>query len=68
MFWQTSIRSRVMAVVEEKIQEAQNAYDAEQEELLDQFEKALDDLHAKMKSEKEGLIEKHVQSIIKKIL
>lgn len=67
-FNKKSIRRKVMAVIDKKIEEAQKTHDVAVDNLDKVYEKDLFDLDRKLVKDKEAALETQVQNILAKIL
>lgn len=68
MFKDKTIQKRVMTVIKQKIQEAQELFDKEIEQLETDHETAIENLKSKLEVNKEDIADKHVSRILGKIL
>lgn len=68
MIFKKSIKKRILEVIESKLEEVQKAFDAEIKSLEDEYEAAYLRLGEKLDIEKLQAEEKHINSVLAKII
>lgn len=68
MFKNNTIKNRVMAVINKKIELAQKDFDTDSEILVNDYNVTVHNLGQKLITDKDALLEKHVNTILGKIL
>lgn len=66
--FKTSIKSRVMKAIKDKIAEAQKVYEQESKDLDEQLESTIYTAKMQNKKAQSDLVDKHVNSILGKVI